>query len=449
MKKTLSIILVVVMLVAIMPVAFADSFSVSPIASPSAGGTATAGSATVETAATTSLTATPNTGYAFSSWTISGENATIDNATANPATLTMGTANVTATATFTGLARTITFANGGGTGTLPADISTNTGAAVSMPVCSLTKDYYDFAGWSDGTTTTAAGGSYTVPAVAGDTITQTATWTAKTYTVTLDADGGAISSGNITSYTYGVGATLPSAVTKAGYTFAGWYDGETAVTAISTTDHGDKAYKAKWTPVDYTLTTANDGHGTMSASKTSGLHVGDVVTLEATPAAGYIFDKWTVSPGDAVISDNKLTMPAANTTVTANFKEKPAFSSTYYASVSSPSRAVITSASTKVLPAGDSYTFAAKVTASGYYIGRVYVDGVNAGSPYLDTTTGVYYYTVNNKDTSAKTHTVVFNVYDSKGVPVTGDAGIWNYVVTMAASATAAAGIIIGKNKKK
>lgn len=196
----------------------------------------------------------------------------------------------------------------------------------------------------------------------------------------------------------------------------------------------------------FNITTETDGNGTLTAPATA--KYGETVTLTATPKEGYIFDGWTVT-GGATITDSKLTMPASDVTVKASFKVKPAFSSTYYASVSSPSRAVITSASTKVLPAGDSYTFAAKVTASGYYIGRVYVDGVNAGSPYLDTTTGVYYYTVNNKDTSAKTHTVVFNVYDSKGVPVTGDAGIWNYVVTMAASATAAAGIIIGKNKKK
>ena len=48
-----------------------------------------------------------------------------------------------------------------------------------------------------------------------------------TYTVTLNADGGTINAGNITSYTYGVGATLPTDVTKTGYTFLGWFDGNT------------------------------------------------------------------------------------------------------------------------------------------------------------------------------------------------------------------------------
>ena len=71
-----------------------------------------------------------------------------------------------------------------------------------------------------------------------------------TYTVTLNADDGTINAGNITSYTYGVGATLPTDVTKTGYTFLGWFDGNTKVTAISTTDTGVKTYLAHWAAND-------------------------------------------------------------------------------------------------------------------------------------------------------------------------------------------------------
>jgi hypothetical protein len=74
------------------------------------------------------------------------------------------------------------------------------------------------------------------------------------YTVTLNTNGGTINSGNVTSYTYGVGATLPTDVTKSGsYIFAGWYDNAgctgSAVTEISTTDTGNKTYWAKWDAV--------------------------------------------------------------------------------------------------------------------------------------------------------------------------------------------------------
>ena len=75
----------------------------------------------------------------------------------------------------------------------------------------------------------------------------TATFDHATYTVTLHTNGGTINSGDVTSYTHGTGATLPTDVTKDNKEFAGWYDNEgTPVTAISTTDWGDKEYWAKW-----------------------------------------------------------------------------------------------------------------------------------------------------------------------------------------------------------
>ncbi|MBQ7631708.1 MAG: InlB B-repeat-containing protein [Paludibacteraceae bacterium] len=72
-----------------------------------------------------------------------------------------------------------------------------------------------------------------------------------TYTVTLNTNGGTINAGNVTSYTYGTGATLPTNVTKDGkYLFGGWYDNEELtgdpVTTISTTDYGNKEYWAEW-----------------------------------------------------------------------------------------------------------------------------------------------------------------------------------------------------------
>ena len=72
-----------------------------------------------------------------------------------------------------------------------------------------------------------------------------------TYTVTLNTNGGTINADNVTSYNYGTGATLPTDVTKSGYTFGGWYDNEgltgSAVTAIADNVTGNKTYWAKWT----------------------------------------------------------------------------------------------------------------------------------------------------------------------------------------------------------
>ena len=82
--------------------------------------------------------------------------------------------------------------------------------------------------------------------------TLTAQWT-DTYTVTLHLNDGTIANGkDVTEYTYGTGATLPTAddITRAGHTFEGWYEDEnfsgSPVTEISATDTGKKEFYAKW-----------------------------------------------------------------------------------------------------------------------------------------------------------------------------------------------------------
>lgn len=71
-----------------------------------------------------------------------------------------------------------------------------------------------------------------------------------TYDVTLHPNGGLILAGDVTGYTYGVGATLPTHMSKIGMDFKGWYanSGLTGdpVTEITTTDCGNKEYWAKW-----------------------------------------------------------------------------------------------------------------------------------------------------------------------------------------------------------
>ena len=107
--------------------------------------------------------------------------------------------------------------------------------------------------------------------VPADVTELTVQWTAPTYTVTLHTNGGTINNGNVTEYTYGVGATLPTDVTRTGYTFKGWYDNEgltgSPVTAISNTETGNKEYWAKWEINQYTIT-YDLGGGTVRATPT-------------------------------------------------------------------------------------------------------------------------------------------------------------------------------------
>ena len=96
--------------------------------------------------------------------------------------------------------------------------------------------------------------------VPADVTELTVQWTAPTYAVTLNTNGGTINSGNVTEYTYGVGATLPTAddMDYTGHTFKGWYDNESLtgspVTAIGSTETGNKEYWAKWEANTYPVT---------------------------------------------------------------------------------------------------------------------------------------------------------------------------------------------------
>ena len=157
--------------------------------------------------------------------------------------------------------------------------------------------------------------------VPADVTALTVQWTAPTYAVTLNTNGGTINNGNVTSYTYGVGATLPTAddMTYTGYTFKGWYDNEnltgSPVTAIGGTETGNKEYWAKWEINQYTITFDANG-GSEIAPITQ--DYGTKITTPADPTRkGYTFKGW-----DKEIPEN---MPAENITITARWRdtEKP------------------------------------------------------------------------------------------------------------------------------
>ena len=148
----------------------------------------------------------------------------------------------------------------------------------------------------------------------------TVQWTAPTYAVTLNTNGGTIADGkDVTGYTYGVGATLPTDVTRTGYTFKGWYDNEgltgDPVTAIGNTETGNKEYWAKWEINQYTITVKPENG---KADITITQDYGTAITAPADPTReGYTFIGWDM--------EIPTTMPAENITLKARWKdiEKP------------------------------------------------------------------------------------------------------------------------------
>ena len=165
--------------------------------------------------------------------------------------------------------------------------------------------------WLDGN-----GNSYepggSVPA---DVTELTVQWTAPTYAVTLNTNGGTINNGNVTGYTYGVGATLPAAddMTYTGHTFKGWYDNEnltgSPVTAIGGAETGNKEYWAKWEINQYTVTVKPENG---KADITITQDYGTPITAPTLTREGYTFKGW-----DKEIPE---TMPAENITVKAQWE---------------------------------------------------------------------------------------------------------------------------------
>ena len=166
-------------------------------------------------------------------------------------------------------------------------------------------------------------GKFYVPgdSVPADVTALTVQWTVPTYAVTLHPNGGTINSGNVTGYTYGVGATLPTAddMTYTGHTFKGWYDNEnltgSPVTAIGGTGTGNKEYWAKWEINQYTITVKPENG---KADITITQDYGTAITAPADPTReGYTFIGWD--------REIPTTMPAENITLKARWKdiEKP------------------------------------------------------------------------------------------------------------------------------
>ena len=144
-------------------------------------------------------------------------------------------------------------------------------------------------------------------AVTGD-MTLTAKWTANSYTITFDTNGGS-DIGHITQ-DYGTQITAPADPTREGYTFIGW---DKAIPA--TMPAGDMTITAQWRINQYTITFDTDG-GSAIAPITQ--DYGTQITAPADPTReGYTFIGW-----DKAIP---ATMPAESITITAQWKdsEKP------------------------------------------------------------------------------------------------------------------------------
>ena len=258
------------------------------------------------------------TGYAFSGWYLDLSD---DDSEVDDSCVVNVASNHTLYAKWTPYIYKVTFdANGGRLGSNDGEMNVTYDSKYgTLPATN--RDGYTFNGWY----TAKTGGTK----VTSETIVKTASahtlyahWTANTYTVTFDANGGTTSTANTTvtyDSTYG---TLPTP-TRTGYTFAGWYTAKTSGSKVESTTKvaitSAQTLYARWTANTYTVTFDANGGTTSTASKT--------VTYDSTygelprpTRTGYAFDGWYYDLSDDLeVDDSCVVNVASNHTLYARW----------------------------------------------------------------------------------------------------------------------------------
>ena len=211
-------------------------------------------------------------GYSFDGW--------------KDAPSTMPANDLTLTALWKVNSYTITFDTDGGT-SIPA-ITQAFGTTVTAPADPV-QTGYAFVGWDR-----------EIPAtMPAENITIKAKWSANSYTITFDTDGG--TSIPAITQAFGTTVTAPADPAKTGYTFVRW-----DIKIPATMPASNITLTAMWEVNSYTLSFDSDGG---SACNALPFEYGQPLIGLPTPTRdGYIFTGW---------KDVPLTMPANDLTLTA------------------------------------------------------------------------------------------------------------------------------------
>ena len=225
---------------------------------------------------------------------------------------TVVTGNIAATAKFTLIPPTqyaVTFKDGE---TTVDTVMVNKGETVTaekMPKAPE-KTGYTFKGWFIGED------EFTGDTVVNDNITVTAVYEINKYTVTFKDGENELGKADV-DYNTAIGAAnMPADPTKEGYTFDGWYDGETKITA-ETVVTGNITATAKFDVNSYQVTFDIDGTTEKVVTINYGDKIGDEMPADPVKE-GYVFKGW-FNGEEEITKDTEV---KGIFTATAKFEEK-------------------------------------------------------------------------------------------------------------------------------
>ena len=427
----------------------------------SGGGSASPTKYTYNPSAATSVTMTPTTktGYTFSNWTVSGASGATPTVSGNTVSITKGTyGNLTVTANWTANKYSIAYAGSGTLPTTPTEGTYDSVVTVAAPTCTG----YTFAGWTVttglntstakwGTSSSAVTTSLTssstkcvngatgnvyfknLSSAASGAVTLTATWTANTYTVSFNANGG--TGGQTANVTATYGSAMPTitttAPTKTGYTFGGWYDTNAATggtqyytaagaSARTWNKTANTTLYARWTAKQTTVSfDQNNGTGGQTANVTA-TYDSAMPTISAVPTrTGYTFTGYwdATSSGTKYYNADKSSAKNWNKTGSTTTLYAQWTANTY--TVTLDNQNATTPGSTSVtatygaaipnitVPERTGYTFGGYYTSTGGG-GTQYIKADGTSAKNWDKTSGVTLYA----KWVANTYTITF---DKKG----------------------------------
>ena len=202
-------------------------------------------------------------------------------------------------------------------GSDPAGVAAALNADVVLPT--LSRSYFTFDGWN--TAANGSGTSYSAGTVrwqGSAALTLYAEWTPIEYPVTFNSNGG--SSVTSSTFVYGGSVAAPTAPTRAGYTFDGWFTTPSGGSALTFpySPGGSSAVTlyAQWTAETHTVTFNSQGGSSVADGSFS---TGGTVAKPADPTRlGYTFDGWSLTAliGDAITWTSDTYAPNATDDLT-------------------------------------------------------------------------------------------------------------------------------------
>lgn len=271
------------------------------------GGTATGGGSFDYNAKATVI-ATANTGYNFLGWYESDKQ--VSDSPTYSFTVTSGR---NLTAKFAADKHSITTnATAGGTVTGAGNYDYNS----NITVKATPNTGYSFAGWYENGTKVSDSQTYSFVVTKNRTL--EARFTPNKYSIVVNAaTGGTVSGGG--SFDYNSKATVTATV-ETGYSFTGWYKGETKVSdspAYSFTVTESVNLTAKFSADKYSITTNAQAGGTVTGAGNFDYNTN--VTVRATPNTGYSFTGWYENGAKVSDSQNYNFVIKGNRVLEARF----------------------------------------------------------------------------------------------------------------------------------